>query len=63
MNDGTDDINILNSVPLNHIYIKERGPFITLEGYDEITNAELRNYYYVKGIVEPDEIWPEIKDD
>lgn len=45
MNSGTDDITELNSVNLNDIYIKERGPFITLEGYEdtyEAMEAELR---------------------
>lgn len=33
MNDGVDDIAELNAVNLYEIYIKERAPFITLEGY------------------------------
>lgn len=34
MNSGVDDIAELNAVNLYDIYIKERGPYITLEGYD-----------------------------
>ena len=33
MNSGVDDIAKLNEVNLYDIYIKERGPYITLEGY------------------------------
>lgn len=33
--EGTDDIGILNSLDLTAIYIKARGPFITLEGYED----------------------------
>jgi hypothetical protein len=35
MNDGTDDIKKLNAINLSDIYIKERGPFITHEGYED----------------------------
>lgn len=35
MNDGVDDIQKLNAVNLSDIYIKERGPFITHEGYED----------------------------
>ena len=45
--DGTDDIKILNSLELSQIYIKERGPFITLEGYEN-----LQEYKFVGKVTE-----------
>ena len=39
MNNGVDDIAELNSVNLYDIYIKERGPYITLEGYQNNSEA------------------------
>lgn len=39
MNDGIDDIAELNKINLYDIYIKERGPYITLEGYDKNIEA------------------------
>ena len=61
MNEGTDDIAELNSVNLSDIYIKERGPFITLEGYEdtyEAMESELRKILlknYIKRAVLSDE--------
>lgn len=39
MNNGVDDIAELNAVNLYDIYIKERGPYITLEGYENNIEA------------------------
>ena len=62
MNNGSNNADELNQILLGDIYIKERGPFITLEGYDEETGVEKRNYYYVKERVKPGYVFPEIND-
>jgi hypothetical protein len=49
---NTDDIDILNSLSLSDLYLKERGPFITFEGYSDTGEDTIHNYYCVKGYAE-----------
>jgi hypothetical protein len=49
---NTNNIDILNSLSLSELYLKERGPFLTFEKYNDTGEETLRKYYYVKKYAE-----------